>query len=184
MKWRKIVRIIHRDFGYLAVGLTIVYAVSGIAVNHVGDWNPNYIIEKSSVEIPIVSDSTMLSPKMIMLVTSSLNLTDSLKSSFRSKPLTVDLFYEGKSITADLGKGIATIETINSRRVFRETNFLHLNAPKKLWTYVADGFALVLIFLAITGMFMIKGKKGIKGRGKYLIVIGIVVPILFLILYF
>jgi len=30
-------RAIHRDVGYSAVGLTIVYAASGIAVNHVAD---------------------------------------------------------------------------------------------------------------------------------------------------
>ena len=33
---------LHRDAGYLAVGLTIVYAVSGLAVNHVSDWDPSF----------------------------------------------------------------------------------------------------------------------------------------------
>ena len=32
-------RAIHRDVGYVAVGLTFVYALSGIAVNHITDWN-------------------------------------------------------------------------------------------------------------------------------------------------
>ncbi|MCK5032361.1 MAG: hypothetical protein KAS18_01980, partial [Calditrichia bacterium] len=40
-KWN---RVIHRDLGYLAVGLTLIYAISGFVVNHVQDWNPNYEI--------------------------------------------------------------------------------------------------------------------------------------------
>jgi hypothetical protein len=40
IKWRKGNRLIHRDRGYLCAGLTVVYAVSGVAVNHLRDWTP------------------------------------------------------------------------------------------------------------------------------------------------
>ena len=33
-KWRAWLRAFHRDIGYVAVGLTFIYALSGIAVNH------------------------------------------------------------------------------------------------------------------------------------------------------
>jgi hypothetical protein len=46
MKWRKFNIIIHRDLGYLCFGLTIIYAISGVAVNHIQDWNPTYVLEK------------------------------------------------------------------------------------------------------------------------------------------
>ncbi len=184
MKWRKVIRIIHRDFGYIAFGLTIVYAVSGIAVNHASDWNPNYLIERNKVSIKVNQDSLMSTSQLVALVTSTLNENDSVISYFRSGQLKVDIFFEGKSIAADLENGFATIETVKSRSVLREANFLHLNAPKLLWTYVADVFAVMLIFLAFTGLFMIKGKKGITGRGKYLTMLGIVIPIIFLIAYF
>ena len=42
MSWRRVNNVLHRDLGYLLVGLTLVYAVSGVAVNHVGDFNPSY----------------------------------------------------------------------------------------------------------------------------------------------
>ena len=45
MNISKFNRITHRDIGYLIAGLTIIYAISGIALNHKHDWNPNYIIE-------------------------------------------------------------------------------------------------------------------------------------------
>ena len=35
MKWRKWNIIIHRDLGYLCFGLTILYVISGVAVNHI-----------------------------------------------------------------------------------------------------------------------------------------------------
>ncbi len=184
MKWRKIVRIVHRDFGYLAVGLTIIYAISGIAVNHIDEWNSNYIIEKTETTFPANPDSTMQTADMIDYVLNFIETSDTLKSSFRSSPVTVDIFFEGKTVQANIRTGIARIETVESRRFFRETNFLHLNVPKKTWTYVADGFAIILILLAITGMFMIKGKNGITGRGKWLTIIGFIIPVVFLLIYF
>ncbi len=37
VRWRPTLRALHRDIGYLAVGLTFVYAASGLAVNHIED---------------------------------------------------------------------------------------------------------------------------------------------------
>ena len=66
MKWRKWNNIIHRDLGYLCVGLTIIYAVSGVAVNHVQDWNPNYIIEKQEKQIKPISAVDSISVKTVL----------------------------------------------------------------------------------------------------------------------
>lgn len=93
-------------------------------------------------------------------------------------------FLEGKTISANLKTGIVSIETISKRSVFKKMNFLHLNTPQKLWTWIADIFAASLIILAITGLFMIKGKKGFNGRGKWLFILGMLIPILFLLIYY
>src|ERR1700733_12468822 len=37
-RWRAWLRAVHRDCGYLAIGFTVIYAVSGIAQNHIEDW--------------------------------------------------------------------------------------------------------------------------------------------------
>jgi hypothetical protein len=58
---------------------------------------------------------------------------------------------------------------------------LHLNNLKGIWTWVADVFALALMILALTGMTMMKGDRGITGRGKYFVGAGLLVPISFLI---
>ena len=44
-KLRKWSRILHRDIGYFFIGTTLIYGISGIALNHMSDWNPNYTVE-------------------------------------------------------------------------------------------------------------------------------------------
>lgn len=184
VKIKKWVRILHRDIGYLSVGLIIVYGISGIAVNHVDIWNPNYIIEKDSLSISTLNDSLLTDESMVNHVKHEMGISDSVNTVFRSGVTSIQLFFDRKTISADVSLGDVEIETVKDRRVFRETNFLHLNNPKGVWTYVADLFALGLIFLSITGMFMIKGKNGITGRGKYLVTISVLIPIVFLLIYF
>ena len=56
--WRRWSIVLHRDVGYLAVGLTLAYGISGIAVNHRADWNPSYRKTTEFVAIaPIIGDS-------------------------------------------------------------------------------------------------------------------------------
>jgi len=183
MKIRKLIRLLHRDVGYIAFGLTIIYSISGIAVNHVNDWNPNYIITKDTLSIPENADSTIQSEILTKNLIDFYNISDSIKSYFRPNSHSIDIFLENKTLSVNFKLKQAILEKVESRSIFRESNFLHLNNPKKLWTWVADLFALSLIFLAGTGIFMIKGKKGLKGRGKWLILLGILIPIIFLFLY-
>ena len=39
---RLLLRTLHADAGNFVVGLTFVYALSGLAVNHIADWDPNF----------------------------------------------------------------------------------------------------------------------------------------------
>jgi len=40
-----------------------------------------------------------------------------------------------------------------------------------------------LIILAFTGLFILKGKNGITGRGAWLVSAGIIIPLVFLFMY-
>lgn len=184
VQWRKWLRILHRDIGYIATGLTVIYSISGIAVNHVQDWNPNYVITESTTQIGIVPDSVVNSDNLVQYILKKVGETGKLKNSFYPDSTSVKIFVEGNTITANIKSGEVFQEKVKSRAVFRETNFLHLNAPKKVWTYVADVFAVALIFLAISGLFMIKGKKGITGRGAWLTALGVLIPLLFYLIYY
>jgi hypothetical protein len=177
--WRRFNNAIHRDVGYACVALTLVYAISGIAVNHIHDWNPNYRFVREEVRfepVPVGSRE-----EMVAALVERLGLEGPPKESFRSRPDQVELFYEGWSVKADATAGVAVVERPKERPVLFDLNFLHLNRPGGLWTWVADLYALLLAILAITGLFVLKGKTGLGGRGKWWVLAGFLVPVAFLL---
>lgn len=181
MKWRKWNNILHRDIGYLIFGLTIVYGISGLAVNHMADWNPNYARTKSFTEIePILAADR---DTIVALARQRLQLTQEPQNSFRPDTETLQLFYEGRTYVIDLPTGNVIIERTRARPVLHEMNQLHINAPKSVWTYVADLYAVSLIVVAVTGLFVLKGRYGIGGRGAWLTAIGAAVPIFYWLYY-
>jgi hypothetical protein len=54
VKLRPLIIATHRDIGYFFAGLTVLYAISGVAVNHMEDWNPNYVIRREVVEVGVL----------------------------------------------------------------------------------------------------------------------------------
>ena len=43
--------------------------------------------------------------------------------------------------------------------VLARRQLLHLNRGKKAWTYVADTYAVILLYLAVSGLFMIRAVR-------------------------
>ncbi len=183
MKWRKINRILHRDFGFFFFGMTIIYAISGIALNHLHHWNPNYVIDNRTENIKLHIDKANFSQNQALKILEEANVNSTYKQHYFPAEDELKIFVTGGSVAVDLNTGEAYVETISRRPFFRELNFLHYNNPRKLYTWFSDIFAASLILIAITGLFIIKGKKGITGRGAWLTIAGILVPVLFLIGY-
>lgn len=180
MNWRKINNIIHRDFGYFFFGMTIIYALSGIALNHLKDWNPSYIIERS--EIFLDGNQNLISlekDSVINIFEEFINEAD-YKSHYYPDSTSLKVFLKNSTITIDVTTRQGIVETVARRAVFFEVNFLHYN-PTVWWTYFSDAYSIALIALAITGLFVLKGKKGIKGRGAWLTIAGILIPIIYLL---
>jgi hypothetical protein len=174
INWRRLNNALHRDVGYLVVGLTIVYAVSGLAVNHRADWNPSYRVGKRALQIaPIVADGR---EEIIRQALVALGLGEP-RAVFRPDRETLQLFYEQQSYSVDLPTGAVIVEGVRKRPVLWEMNQLHLNTPKGVWTVIADLYALALLFLAVTGLFVLKGRMGITGRGAWLTAVGIAIPL-------
>lgn len=176
--WRRWNTVLHRDLGYLCVALTVIYAVSGIAVNHMHDWNPNYRIERVERRIEPIPVGDRAS--MVARAVERLELP-APGEAFRPSPDVVQLFYDGWSVEVRALEGIAVIERPRARVPLRDLNFLHLNHPKGMWTYVADVYAVLLLLLAVTGMFVLRGRTGLFGRGKWFVLAGLVVPLAFVV---
>jgi len=180
-QWRRWNRAIHRDLGYVCVGLTLVYAVSGVAVNHVRDWNPNYRVAVDSFPVPEASRSAVTDRAFPLTVVERAGLSGPVRGTFRPDSTTLEVFLPALTIRVDLDRKVATVARIQERRLLRRANLLHLNEPRGLWTYIADAFALSLVLLAATGLFMMKGRYGITGRGACLTGLGILLPVVILL---
>ncbi len=180
MRWRRAIVAIHRDVGYLVAGLTVVYAISGIAVNHVADWNPNYVIRTVERHIGDVPEGP--APVVAATVLERLGIDEAPTSAVRMGPGELRIFLDGRSLKVTLPGGRVVDEIVRRRPVLFQLNFLHLNHGKGIWTLVADLYAAALLALALTGIFIVPGRKGLGGRGRWLLLAGIVLPLLYVIL--
>ncbi len=179
VNWRGWNRTIHRDVGYLCVGLTLAYAVSGVLLNHLHDWNSNYRFEKVSRRIPPHPDPDSFSEAHVPALLGRIGEKEKPRGIFRPDPRTVQVFLEGgRVIIVDLISGEVTGEMPKSRPVLSQMNFLHLNRAGRTWTIVSDLYAAALFFLAVTGLFILRGAQGITGRGAWLTLAGLAIPLL------
>lgn len=178
--WRRLNRAVHRDAGYLVAGLTLLYAISGVAVNHKEDWNPSWNLApeiRRFDPIPVTDRETMEAA-----LVKALALPGPPRASFRRAPERIELYYEGWTVEADVTEGVATTTRPRARPVLRDANYLHLNEPKGAWTWLADAYAILLGTLAVTGLFVLRGRHGLAGRGKWLFLAGLVPIVAFLLL--
>ena len=176
-KARAWLRAWHRDVGYLLVGLTVVYAVSGIAINHIDDWDPNFkAYEKTRRIAPIAAD--VPDPIAIATAQVALGQKNAPRASLRAGD-EIHLEYDNFKYVVYGETGEVFEQGREPRFFLRVANWLHLNRGKAAWTYIADGYAVLLLFLAGSGLFMIKGRQGIWGRGMVLAAVGAAVPIIY-----
>ncbi len=201
MRWRRWLFKLHRDIGFVCVGLTLVYCVSGVAVNHRHDWDYNYALDLTTH--PVGAASELIGPtlggattgeevvarehqqELVASLLGRLALEKAPHNVFWRGPRRLSLFFgEGDTDVVDYDPvaGTAVHEVKRPRLLLRELNALHLNEPEGAWTWIADIFAVALLFLAISGMLMVKGRKGLRGRGGVYVGLGVLLPIVAILL--
>lgn len=179
-KWRKWNKIVHRDFGYLFFGMTIIYALSGIAINHRGDWNPNYIIIEKAINEQAFDHRP--DKKEVLSLLEKYDVHNDYRKHYFPSEDEMKVFLTGGAAQIQLSTGQGYIQITKRRSVFREMNYLHYN-PSRSWTWVSDIYAGALIILALSGLLIPRGKDGITARGAWLTLLGIVIPLIFVIYY-
>lgn len=177
MRLHRLNNIIHRDLGYFFAGITILYAISGLAVNHVNDWNPNFIIERRDVQTPVVENRDAVSRQWVFDVLEPLGQKDNYRSHDFPSSTKLKIYLDDGSVFVNLKTGEGQLENVTRRPLFYQINRLHLS-PKKAWLIFSDVFAVGLIIISGTGLFVLKGRTGITGRGAILATAGVVVPII------
>lgn len=180
-KWRKWNKAIHRDFGYFFLGMTIIYGLSGIALNHMKDWNPNYMIINEEIQVePLDHKLNKTEVKAILEVYDE---ADNYKNHYYPNDGIIKIFIEDGTVFINTKTGEGLLEKTKRRPIFREVNYLHYN-PIKYWTWYSDIFSGALILLGITGILIPRGAQGITKRGAWLTILGIIIPIIYLFAYF
>lgn len=175
--WRALNRAVHRDAGHLAVGLTLVYALSGIAVNHVADWEPSFESYQRTVELG--GPMTGSDDEIAAVAMARLDVKGPPRDVFRAGADDLQVVLDKRTLHVNPANGRVIDEGQKPRFFLRVANWLHLNRGKRAWTYVADTYAAGLLLLALSGILINPGRRGLFGRGGVLILIGAAVPLIY-----
>ncbi len=188
----KKVRALHRDLGYFVIGITLIYAITGIILSGRGlGWLKKEFVSISVIETNIKKDEFEDTFKKLIykgefeevfpkdsykMVKKHLNLKlvkqenqmfhykawRTLKVQYNSLDGNIDVRYVGYPAFIEL---------------FIDA---HKAAHNKAWFYLAIIYSVILSFLALSSIVMVKGKKGFKRRGVYFMLAGFAVVALFL----
>lgn len=181
VKLRRLNAELHRDIGYFLSGLILVYCISGIALNHVQDWNPDFVIEKRSITLPQSYTRAEITAERIAEFSALVGESAPRVHDFPT-PARVKIYYDNASLLVDLAGKTGTYESLRRRPLIYHTNVLHRNSLQG-WKFASDAFGALLIFITISGWFMRRGRTGIGGRGKWFIAAGVVPPGVALIVF-
>lgn len=174
MKFGKLNRALHRDLGYFCASLVLAYCISGIALNHVDDWNPDFIINRDTVYFDQSMSRENIQRDDILKLAAMVGMPSFKVYDFPT-PDQLKIYFDRATLHVYFHEKMGLYEGISRRPVFYQTNVLHRNSVRN-WKWASDVFAALLILINLTGLIMLKGKYGIGGRGKWLILLGLIPP--------
>ncbi|MFV0312353.1 MAG: PepSY-associated TM helix domain-containing protein [Dysgonomonas sp.] len=172
-KWA---RIIHRNLGFLMVGVCLVYAISGILLNHMDGKDPAFRTEEATIQL-----TTDLTREELAVAWDDKKDLPPLRKILPIDEEHLRLMLDGGVGVYNIKKGTIDYETYKKREFVYWINKLHYNKIKG-WSIMGDFFAVSLIFFALSGLVMVRGKKGIAGRGKWYLILGLLIPVIYVIL--
>ncbi len=172
----------HRDLGYFFSSLIIIYCISGLALNHVNDWNPDFCIYKDTIQLSGKYALSEVDNNLIMEMGKQVK-EDKYKLYDFPTPDQVKIYYDNATFHINLENGTGVYEKLTKRHLFYESNVLHRNSLKG-WKWISDIFAIMLIIISVTGLFILKGKYGLKKRGVWIILAGFLLPLIAILLFY
>ncbi|MCJ8326917.1 MAG: hypothetical protein MJK08_07425 [Campylobacterales bacterium] len=187
-----IMRSLHRDLGYFVIGLTLIYTITGIVLSGraLGWLEQTYVIEKNLSKNISKKEFT----KQLEISLKVLDIKNDIPISIiksASKNIKYFKFLEEKdnilyfkarsnNINYNTKSGNVIYKYISYPPYLKSVISAHKATNEKLWFYLAILYSIILSFLAISAIFMVKGKFGFKKRGIYFMLAGIFLVLIFL----
>lgn len=180
---RKWCRLVHRDVSFFFSGMVLIYAISGIAMNHRSSFNPHYSIERQEYKLTeALPPQADIRKEDVLKLLKPIGEDGNYTKHYFPKEGEMKVFLKGGSnVMIDLADRHVVYEKLTRRPLLSALTKLHYN-PGSWWTHFSDLFAGGLILITLTGLIMLKGPKGLWGRGGIELAAGILIPLLFLFL--
>jgi hypothetical protein len=171
---RRLNRALHRDLGYALTAFVISYCLSGLALNHRDEWNPDFVVEKRTITLDRVYRETEVDERLARALTEQVGETAHRVIDVPT-PGQVKIYYDNASLHLHLADRRGVYERVVRRPIFYDVNVLHRNSFKG-WRWFSDAFSVLLVLVNVSGLFVLKGKHGLSARGKWLIAAGALPP--------
>lgn len=171
----------HRDIAYFFLGLIIAFSISGIFLNHRQSWHPRrYTWQTTEFQWPgpILKDS--INDAFIARLTADEKIEDQVRR-FQVNDELLKISYVSNDVEVDLVTGQGKIVTYRIVPLLGQMTQLHQDTSK-WWIYYSDIFGVAMLVIAITGMFIERGKNSYQSRGWWLTLLGMIFPLIFLFL--
>lgn len=181
-KLRRWSRAIHRDLSFFLSGMVLIYAISGLFMNHRDTINPHYSVTRTEQTLDNLPSKEEINREKVEQVMQQIGVSERYTKHYFPQADQMKVFLSGgSSLIVNLSSGEAVYESLRRRHLLSAMTNLHYN-PGRWWTWFADIFTIGLIIITLTGIVMLKGKRGLWGRGGIELAAGILLPILLLLL--
>jgi len=172
-------RLIHRDLAYFFLGLIIAFSASGILLNHRVDIDPQeYTVQTNTIQFDLPQDKLLITDDFFRTALTAKEINEEYQQ-FRIRNNQIRIYLDDAFVTIDANTGIGEIDYVRTIPVLGQMTILH-KSTSKWWIWFSDIFGIAMLIIAITGMFISKGKYSFKKRGWVLALIGLAFPFVFL----
>lgn len=174
-------RALHRDLGYALTAFVISYCLSGLALNHRDDWNPDFVIEKRAITLDRAYRDDEVDARLARSLTERIGETAERVVDVPT-PGQVKIYYDNASLHLYLAERRGVYERVMRRPVFYDANVLHRSSLRG-WRWFSDAFSVLLVLVNVTGLLILKGRHGLTARGKWLVAAGLLPPAVALVAF-
>lgn len=170
----------HRDLAYFYLGLIIAFSLSGIFLNHRQSWHPRrYTAETRPISVqPITKES--VNEAFVKQLAAAQQIDDNLRR-FTTDNGELRVSFANHDVEINMASGEGKVVLYKTTPILGQMTKLHLDTSK-WWIYYSDIFGAAMLVIAITGMFIEKGRNSFWKRGWKLALAGIIFPLIFLFL--